>query len=49
MAQPFVEAAGGRLLIFLEFLYMLGLGVEFTSKIRHLISGKHAQELDVDF
>ena len=27
----------------------LGFGVEFTYKNRHIISGKHAQELYVDF
>ena len=31
------------------FIYILGLGVEFTYKNRHIISGKHAQELYADF
>ena len=44
VAHPFVDV-----LILLERLCILDLGVEFTSKHRHLASGKHAQELDVDF
>ena len=36
-------------LILLQFLCVLGLGVEFTFKEQYLIFGKHAQELYVDF
>ena len=36
-------------LIFLVFLCILGFGVESTYKKLHIISGKHAQELYVDF
>ena len=43
-AQPFVD-----IWIFLVFLCIWILGVEFTYKNRHIISGKHAQELYVDF
>ena len=52
------EAASGRLpaahpfvyiLIFLKFLCTLDLGVEFTYRNRHIISGKYAQELYVGF
>ena len=36
-------------MIFFVFLCILGFGVEFAYKNRHINSGKHAQELDVDF
>ena len=37
------------ILILLVFLCILGFGVESTYKKMHIISGKHAQELYVDF
>ena len=43
-AHPFVD-----ILIYQEFLCILGLGVELTYKNRLINSGKHAQELCVDF
>ena len=43
-AHPFVD-----ILILLVFLCILGFGVESTYKKMHIISGKHAQELYVDF
>ena len=44
VAQPLVDT-----LIFRVFPCILRFGVEFTYKNRHIISGKHAQELYTDF
>ena len=43
-AHAFVD-----ILILLVFLCIWGFGVESTYKKLHIISGKHAQELYVDF